>query len=284
MLTALRRVRWMGRVEPRRESPIYICCYHKVGTKLLRKVFKNISKDFGWKFAAVSGLCTSVPSGCDVILFPHSLVDLDAIKHPFTTIHVIRDPRDVVVSGYLYHMRCREPWCTNTNIDFSHPIRYPVVPRSQEHRPEDWKNEYLRSLNGRSYQSNLQAMSQEEGILFEMDHYGSWTIAEMEAWNYSRPNTLELKFEDLMRSFERSFVSMFEHLGFSEEQTRAATAIAVVEDINKMTDKEIMMNNHISSRSTSKWSRYFTEDLKQAFKSRFPDTLQRLGYESSDDW
>ncbi|MEX2400249.1 MAG: sulfotransferase domain-containing protein [Rhodothermales bacterium] len=217
-------------------------------------------------------------------MFPHSLVDLDSVERHFTAIHLVRDPRDVIVSGYLYHKRCNEPWCRNTDFDWSDPLNYPIVPRSQDHRPLEWKKNYLNSLNGRSYQENLRSLAQEDGLLFEMDHYASWTIRQMESWDYSRPDTLELKFEDIMTDFEASFASMFAHVGFNKIQTDFASSVAITEDISRMTDKEIMMNNHISARSTSKWSRYFTPKLKDEFKARFPDTLQRLGYETSTDW
>jgi hypothetical protein len=212
------------------------------------------------------------------------LIDVSSIDRPFAGVHIIRDPRDVIISGYLYHIRCNEEWCINTNFDITPPIQFPVVPRSQEHKTEEWKRRYVASLGDLSYQENLKRMSQEDGILFEMQRYGSWTVEDMLRWDYSCSNVYEIKFETLMRHFDASFSCVFDHIGFTKHQTDLAGEIASVDDINKMTAKQISGHRHISSRDTSKWRRYFTDEVKDVFKSHFGDALQRLGYECSSDW
>ena len=270
--------------EPRRDTPIYICCHHKVGTKLMRKVFKNICAEFGWRIGTSGGKSPTRPDGFDVILFNHSQVDLASVEHPFVAVHILRDPRDVIVSGYLYHKRCSEPWCINTTFDYTHPIKYPIVPRSQEHRSEAWKVNYLDSLGGLSYQENLRRLSQDDGLLFEMERYGRWTTEEMLRWKGSPNVALEVRFEDIMQDFEGTFKDIFTYIGLSSKQVESSVVIASAEDINRMSDKEIELNKHISSRNTSKWMGYFTQEHKDAFVLQFGDALQRLGYETTSEW
>lgn len=283
-ISTLRRAFRIIYRQPSAGLPLYVCCHHKVASKLLRKVFRRVCRDFGWEFGSYSGFCAAAPTNAHVVVFDHSLVDLSSVGRPFAAVHVVRDPRDVIISGYLYHIRCTESWCTNGTFDVTRPILYPLVPRSQEHRSEEWKEAYLRSLHGKSYQENLQGLSQDEGILFEMDRYGAWTVEEMLRWTNPPSGVREVKFEDIMQDFESTFRLIFEHFHFTPGQVESSLAIAAAEDINRMSDRQLTRNTHISSRSTSRWQEYFTEEHKAAFVNRFGDVLQRLGYEQSNDW
>jgi hypothetical protein len=225
-----------------------------------------------------------MPSHIDLILFPHSLVDLSEVEVPFVGVHVVRDPRDVIVSGYLYHRRCEEAWCVNRDLNATEPILFPRVPWSQEHRSERWKREYLRSLDGKSYQQNLLGRNQTDGLLFEMEHCGRWTIESMMDWDYGHPSVLEIRFEDIMSNYDGTFRSVFQYIGLSGTRLEQAIGIAASEDLNRMTPREIQSNPHISSRRTSKWQLYFEDVHRRRFDQLFGDALVRLGYESSRFW
>lgn len=263
----------------RPEIPIYIFCHHKVGTVLLANLFWTISREFGWNFETIKGKCDDLPAGVDVVVFQHSIIDLRSVSIPFVGAHFIRDPRDVIVSGYLYHKRCKELWCTNSDLDFHSPILYPNVPYSQQHRAEEWKRQYLISLENKSYQQNLIERDERDGLLFEMEHYGRWTIEAMINWDYNHPNIEEVKFETLMSEYRLTFQRLFDHFGFSKGQTVRALDIVDEEDINRMTEDEIKKNPHISSRQTTKWGKYFKDVHEVAFQHRFGDALARLSYE-----
>lgn len=269
---------------PPPEVPIYLFCYHKVGTILLAKVFREICLQFGWRFKTVIGQAKEIPSDADMVLFMHSLVDLGEVEHPYLGAHFIRDPRDVIVSGYLYHQRCSEDWCINESPDATEPILFPNLPWSQQHRPEAWKAAYVKSLNKTSYQQNLLSRDQDEGILFEMHNYGGWTIDSMLAWDYANPHVMEVKFEALMGEFDATFKSMFEFFGFSESQIDKGLRIARKEDLGRKSDRQLRANTHISSRQTTKWQRYFKSSHKEAFEKRFKGALVKLGYEEGDSW
>jgi hypothetical protein len=266
------------------DMPIYLFCYHKVGTTLLTKTWQRLCTAFGWRFREVFGQCERIPTDADVVLFAHSLVDLRSAPGPYVGAHWVRDPRDVIVSGYLYHRRCSEPWCLNTDFSTRPPIVYPRVPASQQHRPESWKAAYLASLGKRSYQQNLLQRSQREGLLFEMDHYGAWTIESMMSWDYGNTRIAEVRFEAAMSDYDGTFRALFERFGFSARQVQWALRLIAAEDLSRMTDRQLSANRHITSRQTTRWRAYFDDCLKRAFKERFGDALVRLGYETSEDW
>ena len=265
-----------------RNIPIYLFCYHKTGTVLLFNIFRQICVEFGWKFEQILGRCEEIPFDADVVLFCHSLVDFGIINKPYLGIHVIRDPRDIIVSGYLYHKRCNEEWCI-TNLDYSNQIRYPI-PFSQQYKSKKWRKNYLTSLGGKSYQQNLIELNETQGLLFEMRHCGMWTIKSMMDWDYRNPKVMEIKFEELMTNFDTTFKKIFEHLNFSNYQTSKSLKIASQHDLNRMTEEQLKKNSHISSRKTTKWRKYFKDVHKKEFKKLFGNDLIQLCYEKSNEW
>ncbi|WP_346861018.1 hypothetical protein [uncultured Draconibacterium sp.] len=220
-------------VRKKLDVPIYIFSYHKSGTKFISRIFREICSEFNWKFKVVTGKPTKIPNA-DIIFFIHGLADPKSIKHDFIGIHIIRDPRDIIISGYLYHKRTSELWCNNKNFQINKKIKFPQVPYSQEHKSEEWKKSYIESLQNRSYQDIMNTLSEEEGILFEMNHYGQWTISEMIKWNYNHPAFLELKFENIMDNYEQEFLKIFEHCKFNEKVKKYSMNIAQKENIHTM--------------------------------------------------
>jgi hypothetical protein len=155
------------------------------------------------------------------------------------------------------------------------------VPYVVEHRSEAWKERYLRSLGGRSYQQMLRTLGPREGLLFEMNHYGSWTIESMLDWNYARPNVLELRFETLRSDFDATFTQMFDRFGLTPAERSTALGIAAKEDLGRMTREQIQAIDHVTSPDAEKWREHFEAIHHRTFQQRFGDALVRLGYESS---
>lgn len=267
-----------------RNIPIYIFCYHKGGSKLLSKIFRQICVVKNWKYQVLVGNQSRLTETTDVVLFAHSQIDLFNITKPYIGVHVIRDPRDIVVSGYLYHLRTNEEWCINSDFSSKPPILFPKVPYSKQHQSENWKRKYLEGLNGVSYQENLLSMSQRDGLHFEMNHYGAWTIENMRNWNYSRDNILEIKFEEIMSNYDDTFHLLFEHLGFSISEIEMGINIASHHDLGRKSTEEIRKMDHVSSKNTTKWKKYFELEHKRAFIRRFNNVLVELGYEKDNNW
>lgn len=260
-------------------KPICLFCHHKSGTVLLKSVFEELCNKNKWIFKILLGKQNSIPKGIDITLYAHSLLDVKSQKTPFVGVHIIRDPRDVIVSGYLYHLRTTEAWCIQKKFDLSSPIDYPNVPFSQQHRSESWKKEYIRSLNGCSYQETLRALPQEDGIMFEMKHYGSWTIESMLDWRYGESNVLEMHFEEIMADYEHSFRLIFTHIGLRDIELQQALEVANRHNINNKTKKEIEAMNHVHSKQTTRWQNYLTPKHMQLFDELFGGCLVKLGYQ-----
>lgn len=273
----------LPRRPPKPLRPIVLFSYHKAGTVLLHKVFTDLCTLFGWRFAVRYGRQDVLPAGADVILFAHSLIDPTAPDlPPFSGIRFMRDPRDVIVSGYLYHRRCREAWCINENLDPAPPIRYPQVPHVVTHYAETWKQAYLAGLGGRSYQANLLALSQKDGLLFEMARYAGWTIEAMAAWPADVPHVRDVRFEAVMANYSASWADIFTYLGLDGAAHRAALRVAAYHDLGRKGKRQLTRLDHVTSRTTTRWPAYFEPVHLEAFRARFGDALARLGYPDFD--
>lgn len=257
---------------------IYLFCYHKVGTILIGNIFKNIADLFGKSFVLAVGKVDTIDHTKDIVHFLHSIIGCELSKFPHKGVRIIRDPRDVWLSGYLYHRRCDEAWCINKNFDTTRPILMPRVPYSQQHRSEDWKEQYINSLNGKSYQENLNELDKESGLNFEMDRYCDWTITEMVSW---KPDidTIDIMIEDFMEDFDGTLTKILLHCGFRESDIPKALEACAGEDIKRMSNEQLLNKPHIYSRSISKW-RSMIDPLQLAqFERRYGNAIKSLGYE-----
>jgi hypothetical protein len=256
---------------------MYFFCYHKVGSSLCASIAQRIASRFGWNADCLLGLVNRVDRSKPMVTFSHSLIDFDLSSYPHKGVRLIRDPRDVWLSGYLYHRRCHESWCINEEFDVNSPILFPRVPYSQQHRTEEWKRHYIGGLGGMSYQKNLLVRDEDAGLSFEMERYAEWTISAMASWK-ADPATIDVKIEDFMADFDGVLTRILRHFGLSEADVPAALSSAAAEDIGRMTDSQLAGNPHIYSRSISKWRAMLTTEQLRNFEIRYGDAIEQLGY------
>ena len=261
-------------------APIFLLTHHKVGTKLTRSVFRDLARKRGWKFCGLKGLVREIPKNTDVIQLIHGMVGEGVIGEEHRGVRIIRDPRDVIVSGYLYHQRCDELWCLNA--DFTDPERrFPQVPWPLDGAALGQRESFVELLGGVSYQENLHRRGDEGGLVFEMDGYAGITIQQMVEWG-GMENVLTIKMEDMMNDYDASFERIFRWLNFEEEIIRDCVEIAGTHDMNRMTEEEIASHHHISTGKLRKWEAFFTDEVRAAYSTRFGDAHLRLGYSDFD--
>jgi hypothetical protein len=266
----------MSRVSPQ----LLVFSYHKSGTSLLLHVMTKVCDRLGLSLDNQFGLVERLSPEPDVVLLPHSLLRA-RIDWPYRAIRMIRDPRDIWVSGYLYHRHNDEDWCTNADLDPTPPIGWPQVDHSFAHWPEAWKRDYLERLNGESYQRNLLRRSQAEGLDFELDGYTGCTLATMREWALNGVDALDVRLEDVVANFDVTMRKVFDHFGFGETHVTSALEVARSEDVNRMDDAAIAVRPQIHSRTISKWRDVLTEDQVARFEALHGDLIRQLGYERS---
>jgi Sulfotransferase domain len=253
--SALSSIQAAGNRYPQPEKLIIHCGYHKVATTFFSKILKKVAKEFGWKFQ--SGKQQDLKPETNIFIQSHSKVDLSLLPS-YVGSHIIRDPRDMVISGYFYHLWTHEKWC----------------------------HEKKEKYGNRSYQELLKSLPQEEGITREIVRMKG-AIKNMKNWDYTNPNFLEIKLEDLAKNEKSIFEQIFQQYGFSQEEMELAMSVVDELSFEKRAGRERGKedrNSHFRKGVSGDWKNHFTPDHKELFKITYPGTLVKLGYESDENW
>ena len=171
-------------------------------------------------------------------------------------LHLIRDPRDVVISAMHYHKGSRESWL---------------------HEP-------IPGYDNLTYQRALRSLpTRFAQYVFEMDNSSASTLRDMAAWRYGRANSFEARYEELRQDDELAYWRrIMTFLGLdSAEQMMGARRFWQNSLFGGLPR---LGNKHVRSGAVAQWRREFTPALAKVFLQRFPGLLQTLGYETSDDW
>lgn len=170
--------------------------------------------------------------------------------------HVVRDPRDVIVSGYFSHLN-------------SHPLTgWPQL---------------------RSYREMLQSLSRDDGMLREMEFSGP-ILYSMLHWAQSISGVREVQFEDLIQGPEDKFSVIFKELGvvpnrISEQELRAIVSRNAFQRLSG--GREAGQENsahHYRKGVPGDWRNHFKPQHVDYFKRLFNPILLKLGYETKEDW
>jgi hypothetical protein len=212
------------------------------------------------------------------------------VLRPFRAFHVIRDPRDILVSAYFSHRN-------------SHPTD--GLPHLAAHR------------------AALQEASKEEGLLLEMEFSGH-ELRQLGDWDYTNGDILELKMEEMtVRPYE-AFLSIFRHFELLSEQDpttgRQQLRVWTSRLANRLSRRPALhwlqrelpvtgemllgavyarrfeakaggrakgsedVSSHYRKGVAGDWMSHFTAEHADHFLRTFGDLLIELGYEQDHAW
>ncbi len=230
--------------------------YHKVMTVYFHKSFMEIADALGLKYQ----MCKQheMDPDTDIFFEHHSRIDFSQLRE-YVGSHISRDPRDVVVSGYFYHLWCKEDWCHDKS-----------------------------KFNGMSYQEKLNALPKEDGIIFEIERGSRTTLRSMSEWDYDNDRILEIRYEDLVSpQYEDTIRAMFTHYGFTGSDLEKCVAVMKGHSLMSQPDRkpgEEKARSHLRKGLPGDWKNHFTDRHKQVMKEKWGDLLVRLGYEPDHNW
>jgi hypothetical protein len=239
------------------------CAHHKVGTVWFQRVLSTVAGYYGLRFTevpvsdGVSGPTPGPRPDVDLVVYDRAndFRPEDLPGRTSRASHLIRDPRDIVVSGYHYHLRTDEPWV---------------------HEPRE-------RYGGLSYQTFLHGLDEHDGLLAEIERCARSTLADMGAWPYSRPGILELRYEDAVRDERETFGRLFRFYGFTDRAIERG--LTIVESFSRQGGPRLgEADPHVRSGEPGEWRRHFSPDHVNRFKELTGDLVVRLGYEENTDW
>ncbi|MEU8080689.1 sulfotransferase domain-containing protein [Catellatospora citrea] len=212
---------------------------------------------------------------------------------PRRTVNVIRDPRDIVVSGYFSHRN-------------THGVHALGV---------TW-HELI------DHRRRLRELDVPDGLLEEIEFSG-YFLDHMSTWDYHQPEVLELRMEDQISDQVAVWTQIFEHYGLliprravgewvrtaavrwrlaalrAEPDARLRRALPAFTldrlprsypqlavdhyTFTRLSDSdrrpgEVDEMNHYRNGVPGDWRNHFTERHRKAFRARYGDLAERLGY------
>ena len=255
--------------------------HHKCGTTYVKKVLEKISSDLNIDFHRynynVPGKYQQVPTGKKVFrkikanlsmvfckrtkpvirFVDNSRYDavFSKIKGDYKGFHIVRDPRDVIVSGYFSHR-------------YSHPVDSP------------WGKNYL--IEHRKW---LKSVPKNVGFNEEIKR--GYALNPMGKWNYNDPNILEIKFEELTQNPKEIFSKIFSHLEIRVAKDHLASVIDEYSFKRLSGGRkkgEENVNSHFRKGVPGDWKNHFNQQHINLFHQKWGGLLIKLGYEPNYDW
>lgn len=240
---------------PFTDSPklIFHGTYHKMGTVWLMRVLEKVANNWNLCMQKSNEVKDIVGSNTDIFFANHSHLDLETAGD-FIGSHMIRDPRDCVVSGYFYHLWTDEEWA---------------------HQPQDW-------LGGLSYQQHLKSLNQEDGLAAEITTFAGYTTTyRLREWNYDDDRIFEIKYEDLLADEQRIFTELFRHYGFSEPAVQKSVQLAGQCSFKNVSGREVgqsQTNSHLRSGRPGEWKEVLSKNHLRLIDEQFGDLIAQMGY------
>ena len=273
--------------------------HHKCATMSLNTIAGAVCKRLGLHFEAVFDeyqfdkdlLAYSGKHQIDFLSYGNADAQFSQALPEHKGFHIIRDPRDIVISAYFSHRN--------------------------SHSTAAWSEL-------QSHRDILQKLDKNDGIIEEIRFRGR-SFVQMQTWNYEQPAILEVRFEDLIDRHYETMLIMFDHLGLLSQsdyrffnrpggmyrELMAFSKSSFNITLPRLTKQPVLpaaeflaivwrnrfeaktrgrnrgdedVQNHYRKGKSGDWKTHFTNEHKTLFKELYPDLVPGLGYENSDNW
>jgi hypothetical protein len=208
--------------------------------KVFRRLLPSIEKIDSWKTS--TDRIVEVASSYESLFDANSTVDTKCVLDlwSYKGVHVVRDPRDIVVSSYFSHLH-------------SHPI----------HR-EEWAQ----------HRSRLQSVSKEDGLI-ETIHFIDFVLSPMSNWK-TTDNVLEMKFEDLIEHPEK----ISEALQWMEIDVQLNLDGLDFKSLSNGRERGLEdASHHYRKGVPGDWKNHLTDKVLEEFFCVYPKVVEKWGYE-----
>lgn len=230
--------------------------HHKCASTWILSILYSICGKLGWTLEIFKHNEPHNLEGIDFVVDvgarPSSLDPFQDAD--FLGFHVIRDPRDIVVSAYFSHK-------------YSHPL-------------DDWLVKERELLNRVEF---------EEGFRHSIDSRAR-QFDEMGTWDYESPYVFETRFELITTDPESVFAEIFHFLGLYPKKISRKRMAKILHYhrfkrlASGRAKGEEDPQHHYRKGIVGDWSNYLVGENKEYFKERYGQLLIDLGYEANFEW
>lgn len=272
--------------------------HHKSATVWIRSIIKQVCSPLKLNHVAVSNPdafnqdLTAFVDEKNVDFISYTNAKFEYVKQldQFKGFHVVRDPRDIVVSAYFSHLKT--------------------------HTTEGW-SELV------EFRDRLNSISKDEGLILEMD-FRKKSFDDMYNWNYSTHYIKEFKMEDLIQNPQERFTEIFRYLGLMKNPSvlelviqkvlesvgaankkQAKPGAKTVTELDEISEEHLAkiiqandfsvksggrnpgeedVNSHFRKGIAGDWKNHFNQQHIDYFKEQYGDLLIKLGYEKDNNW
>lgn len=238
--------------------------YHKCLTQYYMKVMRKLynlgpGKDKYRHFESIEGVFYNNLHRYKVLSTNNFAIEANRIEGDFRISRFIRDPRDLIVSGYFYHKRGAEPWfrMKNPTAKYWEPLNANV--------PADMPDEL-------SFSEYLQGLDKESGLLAEIE-FRKHHLESMRNWSEDERIKL-FKYEEILGREEEVFEEILTHYESSHFTKKLGKFWA---NRYKFKSKG-KTQKHIRNPSPGQWQNHFTPKVEAFFMDNYGDLLEKYQY------
>jgi hypothetical protein len=259
-------------------SPLVVhWCMHKAMSGYYTQVMLELRKTTGiWistHYASPRGVPKAVSRSGK---YPSSVLILSDLFHVFDFQDIdfrgtvtFRDPRDLIVSGYYYHLKTNETWANTKRFDWRGLFEDQIFRESFGAPVSKWF--------GKSYSQVLNLLNQEDGLLLELIRVAP-VLRSFNQFPFGDPRILRINFEEILGNEVDAFKAILLHYGlkseFMPDVLKAVDAMSASKTHHK--------NPHIRVPSGSTWNGILSDSHTQLLKIHFANEVRLSGYELLD--
>jgi hypothetical protein len=224
---------------------LFVGAHHKTGTVWLTDVFERFAQLSRASYYNVREDRRIERERPREVLFDHHCTFQDFDISQGRGFRMVRDPRDVLISAMHYHRRGSEAWL---------------------HRPR---------ADGRTYVETVNALSDEDALLFEIDENSGKTIREMLAFD-GGDTVKTIHYEDYID--DANMEQWFDLLLWSG--LRSADLILGQQALYENSLFGLKQKGgHVRSGKKQQWREKLSDKVLSRLDETFPGAIEELGYE-----
>jgi len=238
--------------------------FHKCLTRYFIRIFNslyNTTRPYRPSyrhFESIEGVFYNNLTNYKVLSVNGFAVDLSRLGENFRISRFVRDPRDLIISGYFYHKSGSEPW-----FKFKSPTLkywYPINGNIPLKMPKDI-----------SYSEYLQDLSMEDGLIAEIE-FRKYHLDSLRQWKNDERIKI-FKYENILGNEKRSFEELLRFYDLPFYERKLGVWLAGRYSVGNKT-----VSKNVRNPVPGQYKDYFTPKVTDHFNDHYGDILDLLGY------